>query len=47
MKNTFNKIIGKIETILMIVGFMLGILYFYIEYLIMRPFTKKTRKLEN
>jgi hypothetical protein len=46
MKNTFNKIIGTIETTLMIVGFMLGILYFYIEYLVMRPFTKKTRKLE-
>ena len=47
MKNTFNKIIGTIESTLIVTGFMLGILYFYIEYAIMRPFTKKTKKLED
>lgn len=46
MKKTFNKIIGTIESTLIVTGFMLGILYFYIEYSVMRPFTKKTRKLE-
>ena len=46
MKKTFNKIIGTIESTLIVTGFMLGILYFYIEYAVMRPFTKKTRKLE-
>lgn len=47
MKNIFKKVIGTIESTLIITGFMLGILYFYIEYLVMRPFTKKTRKLED
>ena len=47
MKKTFNKIIGTFESTLIITGFMLGILYFYIEYAIMRPFTKKTKKLED
>ena len=47
MKNTFNKIIGTIESTLIVTGFMLGILYFYIEYAIMRPFTKKPKKLED
>ena len=47
MKTIFKKIIGTIESTLIITGFMLGILYFYIEYLVMRPFTKKTRKIKN
>ena len=46
MKNIFKKVIGTIESTLIVTGFMLGILYFYIEYAIMKPFTKKTRKLE-
>ena len=46
MKNIFKKIISTIESTLIVTGFMLGILYFYIEYLVVRPFTKKTRKLE-
>ena len=45
MKN-LKKIIDNIESTLIVTGFMLGILYFYIEYSVMRPFTKKTRKLE-
>ena len=47
MKNIFKKLIGTIESTLIVTGFMLGILYFYIEYAIMRPFTKKTKKLED
>lgn len=47
MKNIFKSVIGTIESTLIITGFMFGILYFYIEYLIMRSFTKKTRRLEN
>lgn len=46
MKNIFKKVIGTIESTLIVTGFMLGILYFYIEYAVMKPFTKNTRKLE-
>lgn len=45
MKN-LKKIIDNIETTIIIIGFILGVLYFYVEYLVMKPFTKKTRKLE-
>jgi hypothetical protein len=46
MKKIFEKTIGTIETLLIITGFMLGILYLYIEYIVTKPFTNKTRKLE-
>ena len=45
MKN-LKKIIDNIETTLIITGLILGVLYFYVEYVLTKPFTKKTRKLE-
>ena len=45
MKN-LKKIIDNIETTLIITGLILGVLYFYVEYISTKPFTKKNRNLE-
>ena len=46
MKTIFKKTIGTIETLLIITGFILGLLYLYIEYIVTKQFTNRTRKLE-